>query len=366
MSTLLPLPVSPEASGPAGGACPSLRRTDQTVTLSVIVPVHNGGDGLRLCLHAILSGDRAPHELIVIDDGSTDGSPELAHQLGAHVIRREADQGSAACVRNLGARSAQGDILVFVDADVVVHRDALALMEEEFLRDPDLAALFGSYDDQPPGRLISRYKNLVHHFVHQHARRDTANFWSGCGALRRSVFLEMGGFDESYDGASIEDIDLGWRLYRAGHRLRLCPEIQSTHLKPWTFWSMVRSDVLDRAVPWTRLIARESFLPPDLNLDYKSRLSAVLAWAALGALVAGFWWPGALLGAPLCLAGVAALNVSLYRFLARHGGPRFALVGFFLHTLYFLYSSATFVLVGALTRIFGRRRGAASPDQEVA
>ena len=322
-----------------------------SITLSVLIPVHNGGEALRLCLEALLAGDRRPDELIVMDDASTDGSGELARLLGARILHQEGEAAGAARVRNLGAQNAQGDVLVFIDADVVVHHDTLALMEAELAGDPGLDALFGSYDDHPPGNLVSRYKNLCHHFVHQHACRDTHNFWTGCGAIRRSVFLAMEGFDERYGGTSIEDIDLGWRMRRAGHRIRLCPEIQGTHLKQWRFWRMVRSDILDRAVPWTRLIVRDSFLPADLNLNRSSRLSAVCAWAALILLVVGAWHPWTLPGSAACLAGVALLNAPLYRFLSRRGGPGFALIGFFLHTLYYLYSSATFALVAGLARL---------------
>ena len=332
-------------------------------TVSVLVPVRNGGDGLRLCLEALLAGDRSPDDLVVVDDGSTDGSPELARQLGARVLQREEGGSGAAHVRNLGARATRGELLVFVDADVVVHRDTLALIEQEFTRDPGLCALFGPYDDHPPGTLVSRYKNLVHHYVHQHARRETANFWTGCGAIRRSVFLSEGGFDERYGGTSIEDIDLGWRLRRAGHRIRLCPDIQGTHLKQWTFWSMVRSDILDRAAPWTRLIVRESFFPADLNLDRKSRLSAVLAWATVCALATGFWRPWLWALAPASLLALGLLNAPLHAFLFRRGGWRLAVAGFFMHVLYFLYSSVTFVITAALALV-RRRRTVASPAAE--
>jgi GT2 family glycosyltransferase len=323
--------------------------------LSVLVPVRNGDATLRSCLEALLWGDRSPDELIVVDDRSSDGSRELAEEVGARLVRREGADGGAAHVRNLGARTAEGDILIFVDADVVVHADTLALIEAEFSADPELAALFGSYDDDPPGGVVSRYKNLEHHFVHQHARRDTSNFWTGCGAVRRSVFLSVGGFDERYLGASIEDIDLGWRMRRAGYRIRLCPEVQGTHLKRWTLWQMVRADILGRAVPWTRLIVRESFLPADLNLDYRSRASAVIAWAGLFALVVGAWVHAAWIVGALCLVGLGALNAPLYGFLRRRGGWGFAVAGFAMHTLYFLYSSATFVIVNVLTRLRDRR-----------
>ncbi len=138
---------------------------------------------------------------------------------------------------------------------------------------------------------------------------------------------------------------LGWRMRREGLRVLLCSEIQGTHLKQWTFWQLVRSDIRDRALPWTKLIVREAYLPSDLNLAWESRLSAALAWAAVAALVAALWQPWSLPGAVACLLGLVALNAPLYGLLARRGGIGLALVGFGMHTLYFLYASVTFVLV---------------------
>ena len=70
--------------------------------------------------------------------------------------------------------------------------------------------------------VVSQYRNLLHHFVHQHGNSEASTFWAGCGAIRRSVFEEMGGFDEQrFPTPSIEDIELGYRLRQAGHRILL-------------------------------------------------------------------------------------------------------------------------------------------------
>src|SRR5690606_34908923 len=136
------------------------------------------------------------------------------------------------------------DVLVFVDADVVVHGDALARMAAPFDREPALHALFGSYDDDPRcSDIPSRYKNLLHHYVHQHGRPLASSFWAGCGAVKRTAFVAMSGFDERYERPSVEDIELGLRLFRAGMAIRLCPEIQATHLKHWTLMNLWRTDI---------------------------------------------------------------------------------------------------------------------------
>ncbi len=163
------------------------------------------------------------------------------------------------------------------------------------------------------------------------------------------MFSDVGGFDESFACASVEDIELGGRLRRAGHRVWLCPDVQVTYIKRWTLASLLRTDVFDRAIPWTRLILRNRHLPIDLNLDVTSRLSAVAAWATVVFLVLGFWWPWMGVGAALALATVGTLNAGPYRFFVRQGGLGFAAGAVALHLLYLLYSSLVFALIAAPT-----------------
>lgn len=314
--------------------------------LCVIVPVHNGGADLMSCLNALAASTRRPDELIVVDDSSTDGSSMVASQFSAQVLTLAGGPYGPAAARNRGAAAASGHVLVFLDADVAVHPDTLARIEAHMVKESDVAALFGSYDDRPPARgLVSRYKNLLHHYVHQHGRREASTFWAGCGAIRREVFFAVGGFDESYHQPSIEDIELGTRLRQAGYRIILCPDVQVTHLKRWTFAGLLRSDIRDRAIPWTRVILRTRHLPADLNLDAGSRLSALTAWIALLLFIFGFWLHGLWAGAIIAFAGLCILNADLYRFFARHGGIGFLAGAVVLHVLYYLYSSLVFALL---------------------
>ena len=117
--------------------------------------------------------------------------------------------------------------------------------------------MFGSYDDTPsaPGR--SRCSATCSTIVHHAGAGPAETFWTGLGAIRRDVFADIGGFDDArYRHASIEDIELGDRLRRRGHRIVLDPAIQGTHLKVWTLHSMVWTDFARRGVPWVALQVR--------------------------------------------------------------------------------------------------------------
>jgi glycosyltransferase involved in cell wall biosynthesis len=325
--------------------------------LSVVMPVYNGGEELRVCLQAVMGSTRPPDEVVVVDDGSTDDSAAVAAACGALVLQLDGPPQGPARARNLAVALCIGDVLVFVDADVAVHADTLQRIEDCLLENNEVAAVFGSYDEAPPAPgLVSRYKNLMHHYVHQHGHREASTFWSGCGALRRGALLHAGGFPEHYREPSIEDIELGMRLRRLGYRIWLCPEIQATHLKRWTLWSMLRSDVRNRALPWGRLIVQGGSLPNDLNLNMRSRASALLAWMAVLCLVVGLVAPWAWLGMVVSLAILAAMNGGLYRFMARHGGLRLALAAAGLHFVYLLYSSAALAYC-VIERVWRRRPG---------
>jgi hypothetical protein len=132
-----------------------------------------------------------------------------------------------------------------------------------------------------------------HCFVHQNGKRTASTFWSGCGAIRRSVFLKYGGFDESYQRPAIEDIELGYRLSRNHCKIVLDKNIVVKHLKRWTFWGLLKTDVFDRGIPWTELILRDRFLPNDLNLQVSQRISVALVFVIFGmALALAIYWKG--------------------------------------------------------------------------
>jgi hypothetical protein len=147
-------------------------------------------------------------------------------------------------------------VLLFVDADVVVHGDTLRRVLDAFDADAGLGALFGAYDDAPAHpSFLSQYRNLLHRYVHLRGAGQADTFWAGCGAVRTDAFVEVGGFDAArFPRPQIEDIELGYRLRDAGHRIEIRPEVQAKHLKRWTFAGMLRTDLLDRGVPWMGLL----------------------------------------------------------------------------------------------------------------
>jgi Glycosyl transferase family group 2 len=287
--------------------------------LAAVIPAGDRPPTLDRCIAALEAGERRPDELIVQSN--------------------PADAGPAA-LRNAGAASAEGELLVFVDSDVEVHPDALALIERRFAEDPELAGIFGSYDDDPAASgLTSRFRNLLHHHVHTSSAGEAETFWAGLGAVRREAFEAVGGFDPvRFPHPSVEDIDLGMRLRESGARLLLDPAIRGRHLKAWTTLTMVQTDFSRRGVPWVCLLLRRRQSATALNLGWRHRASAV---ATVFLLLA------AIVRRPrIALAGllvVLVLNRDLYALLARRGGAPLLLAGVPLHLLHQLTAVAASV-----------------------
>lgn len=276
--------------------------------LTAIVPATDDPPTLERVVDAIDRAEAAPDEVLV--------------------VREPAGSGPARA-RNDGAARASGDVLVFVDSDVVVHGDVFARLRTAFA-DPGLVAVFGSYDDRVETTgLVSGFRNLLHHTVHQRSAGSIASFWAGLGAVRAGAFAAVGGFDaDRYPLPSIEDIELGTRLSGEG-RIVLDPELQGTHLKQWTLTSMVQTDFARRGVPWVQLMLDRRHLPATLNLGGRERASALVSAGIASALLAR---------RPKLAALGAAIQVGLspdlYRLLACRLGWRGAVAGVGLHALH--------------------------------
>jgi glycosyltransferase involved in cell wall biosynthesis len=313
--------------------------------VSVIIPVYNGRETLYHCLNSIFKSSYPYFECIVVDDNSTDNTISIAETFDTKIIRLDVQKGSA-YARNRGSEDAQGDILLFVDADVTIYPDSLYKVAKAFEEYPDISALFGSYDDKP-GRsnFLSQYKNLFHHYIHQTSQEDASTFWSGCGAVKRTVFHEVGGFDQDkYSKPCIEDIEMGCRLSKLGHRILLYKNLQVKHLKHFSFFNLVKSDLFDRAIPWTTLMLNNKQLASDLNLKTEHRLSAgilILIIVSILFSVKSIWFLSVI---PGLLLVFFVLNRDFYRFFLYKKSYVFTLQIIPFHFLYYLYSTLGFLM----------------------
>lgn len=322
--------------------------------VSVIIPAHNAEATLPASLASVFGSRGVGYEVLVVNDASTDATEAIARRFPCRVVSLEQNIMSANC-RNLGAELATGGILVFFDADQLMTPDTLRQYAEALDAHPEADAVVGSLaPDTPMPGFFSRFKNFQHHHTHQTAEVEGATLASGLVAIRRSVFLALGGFEPAFAGASIEDIALGYRMRRAGHRIRFTPHIQIVHLKSYSLRSMVRSDVLHRAIPWTGLMLRERIFRSDLNTRSGNVASVTLAWLAPAALLAASvgWGRGWGVAAAAGLVGIWLLNRGFLRAGWRAFGGWFAVrSAAFLPVMYFYHGVG--LLAGIAAYLFG-------------
>ncbi len=336
--------LRPGAETPA--ASPLRRDWSQEPTtpcLSVIVPVYNAISSLDRCLDALERSRLKDFEVIVVDDGSTDGSDQVGKRRCANFLRLEKNSGQGAA-RNRGAALAHSELLFFLDSDVLVEPDTLDGILNVFAGEPEAAAMFCSYQsDTLPKNFASQYKNLLHHWTHQVSRREATTFCGGFGAIRRKVFSQLGGFDEAY--RAMEDVELGYRLHQAGHRIVLSPEIQLTHTKLYSLAGLVRADVFQRAVPWTRIMLQRRIFQRDLNLRGNNQASLVVVLLMLFApVLTGYLFPGLAATEATLLVVFILLNRRFLSFLWRARGAGFALRSVPMLWLQYFYSGIGLLL----------------------
>ncbi len=318
----------------------------EELRIRVVVPARNAAWCIQACLSGLLAADFMLNEIIVVDDGSTDETASLTRRMGVELVTHSSSLGAAAA-RNRGAKDAEADILFFVDADVVVHADVRERLLDFFRTQSGIDAVFGAYDDNPSCPAVcSKYRNLLHHYVHCQGPERPTSFWTGCGAVRKKAFDRLGGFDERM--RMMEDVEFGIRLVHFGGAVALYSRLRGKHLKSWSVLGMARADLFDRAIPWTRLMLFGQGLTTELNLDRQHRLSAVLTvLMGLGILSAPVA-PWALMLSVASCGAFIAVNREFLRLVRECAGSRIALASIPLHILHYACAVAGFGWVVAI------------------
>jgi len=202
--------------------------------VSIVIPVKDRAEELRRCLESLHAIDypRNLLQLIVVDDGSRDDSPQVARQYGALLVPSGGCGRGPAAARNVGARVATGEILAFIDSDCTASTGWLNELLPSF-SDPAVAAVGGRVDGMCTESEVDRYEAVMSSLsLGRHARSgssgDDTFYLPSCNLLlRRSAFINAGGFkDEMHVG---EDVDLTWRLRDSGWTIVYLPAGRVNH-----------------------------------------------------------------------------------------------------------------------------------------
>ena len=198
--------------------------------VSVIVPARDAAATVGATVRALRAQEGVgPVEVILVDDGSRDGTGEVARAAGADLVLRAEGAGPARA-RNLGLRAARADLVAFTDADCTPRAGFLRELLAPFA-DPSVVGAKGAYESEQP-ELVARFVQLEYEERYRRmARRERIDFVDTyAAAYRRAALLELGGFDERYRLPSTEDQELSFRLVERGHRLVFAPRARVAHL----------------------------------------------------------------------------------------------------------------------------------------
>jgi GT2 family glycosyltransferase len=295
--------------------------------ISVVIPVYNAERLLGECLTALRASTFRGYEILVVDDSSTDGSRAIATAHDCRVIPSGGRLGPAGA-RNKGVEQAHGDIIFFIDSDVVVRPDTMTKLLAVFDRDPRLA---GAIAVQSPTmrfrNLCSVYKNLWMYYTYvRRAGQDVPLFYTTAAGIRRQAFIDSGGFDLNYTNPNVEDTDYGQKLARQGFRVHVLPDLEVEHVKGYDLAGLLRVDFL-RSMSLARLKLRKSadgIGTNDTSVPTGYIVSVPLAGLAILTLLAGLVLGNRtlLIANFLALTAILVLNVQFLRLIRAHGGVR--------------------------------------------
>jgi mycofactocin system glycosyltransferase len=203
------------------------------LSVSIIIPVRNRPDDIEGCLQSLgeLNYPDNKLEIIVVDDASTDRTPDVVGRYPVRLIRLKHHKQASYC-RNLAARQARGDILAFIDSDCLADPAWLRELVPAF-KDAKLGACGGVVDSYFNVNGLDRYEKVksslnVSSWFKRSQKNDPFFYLPACNLLvRRQLFLELGGFKEELVVG--EDVDLCWRLRKRGHQIEYRPEGRVYH-----------------------------------------------------------------------------------------------------------------------------------------
>lgn len=310
-------------------------RSDRPL-VSIIIPNYNYAKTLGACLRAAFGQTYHPLEVVVVDDGSTDESVRIAEEFPCELLKT-ANRGVSAA-RNLGVRHSRGEILFFLDSDVELRPDAVAVAVELLDADPSLGSVCGIYDCVPlvDDGVVEQYKVLHGHFWRARSEGQVWLAFFSLGAFRREVFEAVGPLDEHL--RYTEDVEYGARMSMVS-RIELSTRVVGKHDDDDELFVLLRKQ-FTRSIPLVALFVQRGPKRPRLEGTAYRPTGVAAATIAAATLPAAVVWPWLLALPALCLVAFVAGERALLGFVRGKAGIRFTAVFLVLHLLMNLTTGA--------------------------
>ena len=273
------------------------RRADESIFISIIIPAYNREKELHYCLEQVNLLQDKNLEVIVVDNNSTDSTRLVAEKMGVTVFTYSESQNANAC-RNFGASKANGNILVFLDSDVIPAKGLVESCVKGF-SDDSVSALIGTYTVKHRNpNVSSQYKNYWIRYSYIKSSGHVGWMFGAVSAIRKSVFDNIAGFrNEFHARDGIDDIELGTRLTKAGYKVVFSPTLEVEHLKSYNIFSLLQNQ-FDRSAGFFTIAVATNTLSKSLTAGVFNVYPAFIYSTVLAPLFLAGW------GASLFIAEV--------------------------------------------------------------
>ncbi len=224
--------------------------------ISIVIPTYNSSKFMPDLLESIFKQAVDDMEVIIVDDCSTDNTVEIVKKYPVRMVQMERNGGPAKA-RNRGVKEAKGDIIFFLDSDVIVLNGTVREVKEYFQNNPSASCVIGVCATEPLNKGFVPTYMAMFEYIHLVSARDgkVSVFAPRCGAIKKELFQRAGGYDESYKGADVEDFELARRINKIDC-IRLNPKMLVRHQFVNNFNEAVRN-YFKRAVMWIQLFLKD-------------------------------------------------------------------------------------------------------------
>lgn len=304
-----------------------IKKDKTSLQVSVIIPVYNAANTLRQCIESVLSQTSIPIEIIAVDDKSEDDSAEIVRKYKEITLISTEKNSGPAVARNLGAARCSSEIILFIDADVVLPEDLISHLLNNFVENREITAVQTLYHPICPAEdSVSRYQNFYYYFYASRCNpEESAVFSTYCVGVKREIFLLLGGFDTSIPEPTVEDEEFGYHLVDEGGSILLNKSLQVKHLAEYSLKQFFRRRIRMSSAQIknglrkfrSRLIGRyASVRNSGTHHNPVVILSIFLVWTAVLTLMSGVitalcgsgWWKGSILAVSVILILTILLN----------------------------------------------------------
>jgi len=262
--------------------------------LSIVIPAYNASATLEKLLESLSKSTFKNFEVIVGDDASNEQLTVHSLQLtgkkqkklqGLKIVRLTRNRGPAAA-RNTAAKRAKGEVLVFLDSDVTVYPDTLAKIAAKFKEDHDLTAVTGVWDKHQKTKAFFPQFKAIRDWSYWTNERDRDGYYylfsTRIAAIRREVFLRLGGFNEAF--RQMEDVEFTYRIAKR-YAIIFAPDVRVHH--EFEGFSRIAQKYFWRSYYWTKLYRERKKFDPVATTVWES-MAGVSGVGAVSMLLLGF------------------------------------------------------------------------------